>query len=87
MAISAFAKSNYKGTIVSNQRWIHANQLEPGMYICELDVPWENTPFMFQGFFIENQDQVDAIAKYAEYVLVKTEKIAARAVNSSYLKK
>lgn len=84
MKVSAFAKSNYKGTIVSSQRWIRSSQLEVGMYIAELDVPWENTPFMFQGFFLESQAQIDAVAKYSEYVLVKTEKIAARAVNSSY---
>lgn len=84
MTVSAFAKSNYKGTIVSNQRWIRYNQLEVGMYITELDVPWENTPFMFQGFFVESQAQIDAVAEHSEYVLVKTEKIAARATNSSY---
>lgn len=84
MTVSAFAKSNYKGTLVSNQRWIRYNQLEVGMYIVELDVPWENTPFMFQGFFIESQVQINAVAEHCEYVLVKTEKVAARAVNSSY---
>jgi len=84
MKVSAYAKSNYKGTLVSSQRWVPAKNLKKGMYVCELDVPWENTPFMFQGFFLESNEQVEAVQKYCDSALIKTEKIAARSVTSKY---
>lgn len=84
MKASENMKEGYKDTIVSNQRWVHCNQLVKGMYVCELDVAWENTPFMFQGFFLESQEQIDTVAQYSEYALVKTEKVALRAVRSTY---
>ena len=42
--------------IVRTSRWIHVNQLELGMYVSELDLPWSDTRFRFQGFRIESMD-------------------------------
>ncbi|MBX2825361.1 MAG: DUF3391 domain-containing protein [Gammaproteobacteria bacterium] len=76
------AQQGYRESVVSDQRWVHRNQLKRGMYVVELDVPWENTPFMFQGFFLDNQKQVDQVQAHCEYALVKTEKIARKSLNS-----
>jgi len=76
------SKSGYREAVVTDQRWIHRNQLKRGMYVVELDVPWENTPFMFQGFFLDTQKQVDQVQAHCEYVLVKTEKIARKSLTS-----
>jgi hypothetical protein len=76
------AKAGYRESVVSDERWIHRNQLQRGMYVAELDVPWENTPFMFQGFWLDTQKQVEQVQAHCEYVLVRTEKIAKKSLSS-----
>ena len=44
--------------------------LRVGMYVAELDRPWLETPFIFQGFLITNEDELDQINQYCEYVHV-----------------
>ena len=62
--------------IVKESRWIHHNQLELGMYVNELDRPWEETSFMFQGFTIDSYDLLRKVQESSEYVNVQTEKLA-----------
>ena len=61
---------------VAERRWIHRNQLELGMYVNELDVPWDQTSFMFQGFIIDSHDTLRAVQEVCQYVNVQTEKLA-----------
>jgi HD-GYP domain-containing protein (c-di-GMP phosphodiesterase class II) len=44
------------------------------MYVAELDRPWTDTPFMFQGFILRTQEQLDALKKYCKHVYVDPEK-------------
>ncbi|MHB1950408.1 MAG: HD-GYP domain-containing protein [Acidiferrobacteraceae bacterium] len=44
--------------------------LKPGMYISALDRPWTETPFLFQGFTIDSQEQIDELRGYCNYVFV-----------------
>lgn len=74
--MSIASNRNFKHTVVSDHRWIHAAELKRGMYVSELDVPWENTTFMFQGFFVESAVDIKAVQQQATYVRVKTEKVA-----------
>ncbi len=53
------------------------DKLEFGMYIAELDRPWEGTPFMFQGFVLSTRKQLDALKKYCKKVYVDPEKVEA----------
>ena len=69
--------------IVASSRWVHRNQLELGMYVNELDKPWEQTRFMFQGFVIDSQETLRAVQDSCEYVNVQTEKLAMVSSNSS----
>ncbi len=62
--------------VVCSTRWIHRNELEVGMYVNELDVPWEKTRFMFQGFYIDNNELLFQVQDACEYVSVQTEKLA-----------
>jgi HD-GYP domain-containing protein (c-di-GMP phosphodiesterase class II) len=59
---------------VSNQYYekILCNDLRIGMYVQELDRPWLETPFMFQGFCIRHEDEIETLRKYCEYVLVNS---------------
>ena len=44
--------------------------LRPGMYVSELDRPWTETPFLFQGLAIESYSQIEELARYCDYVFV-----------------
>src|SRR5262245_6560726 len=49
---------------------IPASQLSLGMYVTELDRPWLESPFMFQGFSIESPDQLSALQECCQYVYI-----------------
>jgi HD-GYP domain-containing protein (c-di-GMP phosphodiesterase class II) len=62
----------------SHLKWIPVSELSPGMYVAELDIPWEKSPFLFQGFKLENWDDVDAVINCCKEVKideVQSEKI------------
>ena len=50
------------------------SQLKLGMYVAELDRPWLDSPFLFQGFSIESGDQLAALQECCEYVYVDQER-------------
>lgn len=49
---------------------IYIEDLKPGMFVCELDRPWLDTPFMLQGLLIQSEEQIETLGKYCEYVYV-----------------
>lgn len=49
---------------------IDVASLQTGMFVAELDRPWLDTPFLFQGFLIETNDQIAELRHYCQYVLV-----------------
>jgi len=49
---------------------IAAGDLAIGMYVERLDRPWAETRFLFQGFFIRDQDDLDELRRVCEYVFV-----------------
>ena len=53
------------------------SELRFGMYIAELDRPWTETPFRFQGFVLSSEQQLEALRKYCKSVVVDTEKTIA----------
>lgn len=44
--------------------------LEKGMYVAELDRPWEGTPFLFQGFVIESDEDLATLRQLCKHVFV-----------------
>lgn len=40
------------------------------MYIAELDRPWTDTPFIFQGFVLQNAEQFEILKEYCKVVFV-----------------
>lgn len=68
--------------LVTGSRWVHRNQLEIGMYVNELDKPWTETSFMFQGFRIDSPEVLMAVQEACEYVNVQQEKEAYISSNS-----
>ena len=50
-------------------------ELRPGMYVAELDRPWLDSPFLFQGFFLDTEDEVAAVRKVCSFVFIDTDKV------------
>lgn len=55
-------------------REIAVMRLQYGMYVAQLDRPWTDTPFMFQGFVLKNEKQLATLRKFCKYVYIDPEK-------------
>ena len=52
------------------KRKVAVDELKQGMYVSELDRPWRETPFEFQGFEITDDTQLAELKQYCEYVYI-----------------
>lgn len=52
------------------ERRLSIDQVRVGMFVVELDRPWLDTPFLLQGFLIEDQDTLDQLRECCEHVVV-----------------
>jgi HD-GYP domain-containing protein (c-di-GMP phosphodiesterase class II) len=53
---------------------VSVSDLQFGVFIAELDRPWTETPFMFQGFILNSDKQLEALKQYCKHVVIDTEK-------------
>ncbi|HXF65805.1 MAG TPA: HD domain-containing phosphohydrolase [Burkholderiales bacterium] len=53
---------------------VPVEELQFGVYIAELDRPWTDTPFLFQGFVLENEQQLETLKKYCKKVYIDADK-------------
>jgi HD-GYP domain-containing protein (c-di-GMP phosphodiesterase class II) len=49
---------------------ISAAEVEIGMYVSSLDRPWIETPFLFQGFPVRLQEEIDQLKKLCRHVYI-----------------
>ena len=49
---------------------VPTTHLKVGMFVSALDRPWGDTPFLLQGFLIEDAKQVQELRKCCKYVIV-----------------
>lgn len=49
---------------------VDSDRLRLGMYVAELDRPWIGTPFLFQGFLIEEPDELAQLREVSRFVFV-----------------
>ncbi len=56
---------------------INVRDLKAGMYVYELDRPWRDTPFPFQGFQIENDEAISQLRQHCEYVFIDPDRSLA----------
>lgn len=52
---------------------IDVNNLRPGMYVSELDRPWVETPFLFQGFVVRSPKDIEEIKLHCAFVYIDTQ--------------
>ncbi len=53
---------------------ISVDELQFGMYVAELDRPWTDTPFLFQGFVLTTREQLELLRRYCASVVVDSER-------------
>ena len=68
-------RSSHTTRTVTIRRWVPSDQIEQGMYVVELDRPWLETPFLFQGFFVDSRETLAAVRGACERALVETDKL------------
>lgn len=61
---------------------VPVGELAIGMFVSALDRPWEETPFLFQGFEIKEESDIDAIAQHCRYVYIDSQR--TRVLRPSY---
>jgi HD-GYP domain-containing protein (c-di-GMP phosphodiesterase class II) len=52
------------------ERMVNTQKLKIGMYVSGLDRPWLDTPFLLQGFFIEDDKDIEDLKNYCKYVFI-----------------
>jgi HD-GYP domain-containing protein (c-di-GMP phosphodiesterase class II) len=60
---------------------IPTHELKVGMFVADLDRPWVDTPFLLQGFLVEDDEQIRELQAHCEYVIVDR----ARSVGDEYV--
>ncbi|HSN16581.1 MAG TPA: HD-GYP domain-containing protein [Gammaproteobacteria bacterium] len=53
------------------RRKINVSELVIGMYVAELDKPWEESSFLFQRFAIENDEDLAKLREECEFVFIE----------------
>jgi HD-GYP domain-containing protein (c-di-GMP phosphodiesterase class II) len=53
---------------------VSVSELKFGVYVSELDRPWTETPFMFQGFVLKEDKQLEILKQYCKKVVIDLEK-------------
>ena len=49
---------------------IAPRDLKVGMFVAELDRPWLDTPFLIQGFIIEDESELQSLGQHCKFVFV-----------------
>lgn len=52
---------------------IDVRDLRIGMYVSELDRPWLGTPFLFQGFEVRTEEELQKLARLCQHVYIDTD--------------
>ncbi len=61
-------------------RKIKSTDLRIGMFVADLDRPWIDTPFLLQGFLIEDQEQLGQVTDCCAWVMIDPQ----RSTGNSY---
>lgn len=62
------------------QRKFPVQDLAIGMFVEDLDRPWIDTPFLIQGFLIEDDEQLAQLRQHCQWVIVNVMRSTGDAV-------
>ncbi len=49
---------------------VECANLVVGMYVCELDRSWLDSPFLLQGFYVADNHDIDTVRNICDYVFI-----------------
>lgn len=49
---------------------VRAGDVQIGMFVSELDRPWLETPFLFQGFVVSSESELETLRQHCEHVQI-----------------
>ena len=49
---------------------VNTEDLKPGMFVADLDRPWIDTPFLLQGFLLEDNEQLQQLRLHCRWVTI-----------------
>ncbi len=55
-------------------RKVDADKLAEGMFVCRLDRPWRESPFVFQGFLLKSAKDIAKVQKHCQFVYIDVRK-------------
>ncbi|MDH3317673.1 MAG: HD-GYP domain-containing protein, partial [Gammaproteobacteria bacterium] len=55
------------------EKRVNTDDVREGMYVCRLDRPWLETPFLLQGFYVMDDEDIRSLKEYCQYVYIETE--------------
>jgi len=56
------------------EKCVSTDLLKRGMYVSRLDRPWRESDFLFQGFYIKTQDDIEQIKRQCEFIYIDIER-------------
>lgn len=63
-----------RGREGTNTLSVPVQLLEPGLHVAEIDRPWSETPFLFQGFRIADLDDLEQVRAHCKLVEIDLDK-------------
>jgi len=61
---------------------VDVSHLRVGMYVCELDRPWLDSPFLLQGFHLISREDIEEVQNHCSYVYVDVKRSTKTSVSS-----
>ncbi len=59
---------------MEEKKKIDVGALEVGMYVCDLDIPWLESPFLLQGFPLKTLEDIEDVRKVCKFVYIDVER-------------
>ncbi|MEO6925312.1 MAG: HD-GYP domain-containing protein [Rhodanobacter sp.] len=59
-------------TFEIEERLVNVAELQLGMFVCRLDRPWEETPFLLQGVALTRREDVETLQRLCREVYIDT---------------
>jgi putative nucleotidyltransferase with HDIG domain len=69
--------------LLDNEIKVDVADVSLGMYVASLDIPWEESRFIFKGFLLEEEKELNEIRKVCQYIIADK----ARSVNVTFAPK
>ncbi|PCJ18378.1 MAG: metal-dependent phosphohydrolase [Gammaproteobacteria bacterium] len=74
------------GNVVSREQIkVNLTDLKIGMYVCQLDRPWIETPFLLQGLLIKAGRDIAALQRHCDFVYVDITKSASKVIKQHFV--